>query len=259
MKLKETQNLFQDHMVRTNDQIDERFAALYETGKIPLDERVRVYRDNIVSGLAATMAQTFPTVRALCGEEFTRGLLRHYIRQNLPQSGWLEEYGADIPEFIATFPPAKQLPYLADSAKLDWCLSACEHAQDDYALSPKNLQGLERVGDVTLHLRTSAYLLYSPFPILKIRDFSLNPDHEEMSPPDLKGGETYVMIYRPYLKGEYIELSKDEYAFLKHIHGGESVASALEQTIEVFQDFDFNTFFQKFFNYETFRDVKANA
>ena len=253
MKLADVQNLFQNHMTRTDNEIDQEFAAPYETGKIPLDARLRVYRDNVVSGLAVTMAGTFPTIAALCGTEFTLGLLRHYIRENLPQSGWLEEYGADIPGFITTFPPAKSLPYLPDIARLEWYLSACEHAPDDNALKPEDLQKLQADQQVELKLRNSAYLMMSDFPLLKIRDFAHDSENENKEPPQLNAGKTYMMVYRPYLKAELLELSEEEYFFLKHLESGATVAQALRDVLEVHQRFDFNVFFQKFFEYMVFR------
>lgn len=259
MKLSKVQNSFQDHIIRKGKDIDDDFAIVCETGKIPLEERMKVYRDNIIGGLTITLADTFPTVRAICGEEFTLGMFQTYIRQNLPKSGWLEEYGVDIPEFIEEFEPAKQLSYLPDMARLDWYRCVCEHDQDDRPLKPEHLQDIKNFDLISLRLRTSAYLLKSEFPIMDIYDFTHDQNNENQSPPDLKSGPSYVLIYRPYLKAETIRLEKSEYDFLSKMEKGISISNVLENILEEHKSFDFNHFFQKFFSYETFREGVANA
>ena len=254
MKLSEIQDAFQDHMIRKVSDIDPAFAKLYQTGNIPLNERLRVYRDNVIGGLAVTLSESFPTVMALTGDEFAHGLMREYIRRNLPTSGSLQDYGDDLPDFIETFEAARGVPYLSDIARFDWVMDACEHAKDDVALRAEDLQNLMNAEDVHLLLRTSAYLLSSEYALTDIRNFALDPENHQKEAPAIKQSDnTYILIYRPYLKAEYLTLSKEEYDFFRLLEDKNPLNAALEQQLQTHQAFDFQSFLQKFISLETFR------
>src|SRR6266542_3456863 len=72
---------------------------------------------------AEALATTFPTVQALVGEDFFRMLARAFVGQSPPNQPVLAEYGAGFPAFIAGHDAARDLPYLADIARLDWALN----------------------------------------------------------------------------------------------------------------------------------------
>lgn len=253
MKLQDIQDSFQAHIIRRDNVIEDNFSHLYKTGHVPLEDRLKVYRDNIVGGLAANLIETFPTIKALCGADFTLSLLRSYIRENLPQSGCLEDYGADIADFIEEFPPAAPLPYLGDMARFDWAMSACEYAADDQAMQPRELQSITDMDHATLNLRSSVHLVSSKFPILKIRHYAHDPHHHRKDPPSLESGPEYVMVYRPYLKAEYVALTKEEFVFLSGIQKGQNIQKILGTLLSEYPTFDFAAFLQKFFGLQVFK------
>src|SRR4029079_2566626 len=73
--------------------------------------RFAVYRNNVVVGLIAALTGNFPAVCRIVGGEFFRALARAHVTAHPPASPILLDYGADFPEFIATFEPAASLPY----------------------------------------------------------------------------------------------------------------------------------------------------
>lgn len=126
-------------------------------------DRFDIYRNNVFASLGAALAKTFPVVETMLGGEYFSALALAFVRQSLPKSRILAEYGADFPGFIAQFPPLADYPYLADVARLEWSRIEAFRAPDD---EPD--RGTV-VGDALLNRRVklgaSARLLASPHPI----------------------------------------------------------------------------------------------
>jgi hypothetical protein len=93
-------------------------------------QRFRVYRNNVIVSLVDALADTYAVTQQLVGEEFFRAMARLYAYAQPPQSRLLAFYGADFPDFIAGFPPAAGLPYLADVARLEYRRVVAYHAAD---------------------------------------------------------------------------------------------------------------------------------
>ncbi len=83
------------------------------------DKRFAVYRNNVVSSLVTALADIFPTVQRLVGEDYFRAMARLHVIQEQPASPLLFEYGQGFANFIAAFEPARHLTFLADVARLE--------------------------------------------------------------------------------------------------------------------------------------------
>lgn len=92
--------------------------------------RFAVYRNNVLVSLVDALADTYPVTQTLVGEEFFRAMATIFARANPPLSPVLAYYGKEFADFIATFPPAATLPYLADLARLEYLRVAAYHADD---------------------------------------------------------------------------------------------------------------------------------
>jgi hypothetical protein len=92
--------------------------------------RFAVYRNNVIVGLIDALADAYPVVQLLVGEEFFRAMAVVFVRAQPPRSPVLAWYGAGLAEFIEGFPPATRLPYLADVARLEWLRVDAWHAAD---------------------------------------------------------------------------------------------------------------------------------
>ncbi|HJV93235.1 MAG TPA: DNA-binding domain-containing protein, partial [Azonexus sp.] len=93
-------------------------------------QRFRVYRNNVIVSLIDALADTFEVTQQLVGEDFFRAMARLYVYGHPPQSPLMAFYGASLPDFIETFPPAAGLPYLADVARLEYLRVVAYHAAD---------------------------------------------------------------------------------------------------------------------------------
>jgi hypothetical protein len=114
--------------------------------------RFAVYRNNVLSSLVDALASTYPVVAQLVGEAFFRAMAQLYVQQAPPHSPLLVEYGDDFAGFVETFAPARELPYLADVARLELLRVKAYHAADALPVAtaqlaavlaePERLQGL---------------------------------------------------------------------------------------------------------------------
>lgn len=134
--------------------------------------RFAVYRNNVVHSLVAVLADTFPVVRQLVGDEFFAAMARHYVIDHPPTSPLMHRYGAGLPAWIADFEPAAALPYLSDLARLEWLRLAAFHAADAAPIDANVLSALiaspERLAGAALVLHPSLSVVPSNHPIVSL-------------------------------------------------------------------------------------------
>jgi len=92
--------------------------------------RFAVYRNNVASSLIKALETRFPVIERLVGEAFFKGVAHAFIRAHPPRSPVLMEYGEAFPDFLAAFPPAQSLPYLADVARIEYARGEAYRAAD---------------------------------------------------------------------------------------------------------------------------------
>jgi hypothetical protein len=105
-----------------------------------------VYRNTIAKGCVDALAANFPTVASLVGDEWFRAAAALFAAEHPPTSAALLAYGEVFPDWLATFPPAGDLPYLPAMAWMDWrwtvalfAPEAAPLAAEAFALDPETL------------------------------------------------------------------------------------------------------------------------
>lgn len=78
-----------------------------------------VYRNTVLKACLDALQASYPTVCQLVGEAWFRAAAAVYVPQAPPVDGQLVRYGDGFADFLAAFPPAAELPYLAAVARLD--------------------------------------------------------------------------------------------------------------------------------------------
>lgn len=263
MRLNEAQALFSRTMLEHPDAVtnpDPALAGLFAGEESILPERLKIYRNNIVGSLTKAVQATYPLIEKLTGEDFSTGLMRSFVLENPPQEACLARYGAGLDQFIENFSPAKDLPYLADVARLEWAMNEAYYAPDDRPLTPSGLQNapFDELTDMNLPLRSSVRLLESRWPLVVLRDFCLKENRHESEMLDLKQGGCRVMVYRSGLSADIVPLEPAEYMFLRAVEAENTLGNALEITLKTFPGFDFQGFLQKHLALETFSALPAN-
>ncbi|MCU1738881.1 MULTISPECIES: HvfC/BufC N-terminal domain-containing protein [Pseudomonas] len=134
--------------------------------------RFAVYRNNVQSSLINALADSYPVVKALVGEDFFRAMASLYVQHFPPISPILNDYGQDFGSFIQGFSPAASVPYLADMARLERLRINAYHAADATPLSPEQigvyLAAPETLNTLQVHLHPSVAVLNSSHAVVSL-------------------------------------------------------------------------------------------
>jgi len=111
-----------------------------------------VYRNTVLKGCIDALQANYPAIVRLVGEEWFRAAAALHARAQPPSDTRLLLYGRDFPEFLRSFPPAADLPYLHGVALLDRFWTETHVAADAVALVPAALAclPLEQLGELVL-------------------------------------------------------------------------------------------------------------
>lgn len=264
MRLNEMQHRFRDIMLNEPDVLKTPppgFAAIFQEGDIPLPERLKVYRNNIVGGLTDILVVTFPVLEKLVGKDFLEQMARGFILENPPSEGCMNMYGAGFDDFIRGYGPAKDLPYLPDVAAFEIALTESYYADNDSPLTAEALADInpDTLSDLPLSLRSSARLMASEYPLNDIRKYCLDENRHEEETLDLDAGPARLMVYRPGIEVLVVNLQPDEYKMLDMLRKGATLGGAVEATLETCEEFDFQAFLSRHLELETFSALEANT
>jgi hypothetical protein len=242
LALRDLQAAFAAHIMGA-DRADLVAAVAGDT--IPAAARLSVYRHHVFESLGTALAATFPTVQALVGVDFFRGLARAFVGHALPAQPVLTEYGADFPAFIAGYEAARDLPYLADVARLDWALNLAFHAPLGGRLQAEDLSALpaERLPSVSLALAAGVVLISSRYPLDRIWETSQPGAANETV--DLNSGASNLLVLRRPDDAAFVSLSAGEAAFMAALTAGMSLERAAGAAFRADPAFELSTSFAR--------------
>jgi hypothetical protein len=201
----------------------------------PDARRFAVYRNNIAVSLIASIEARYPVTRRLVGDEFFRAMARAFIAHRKPRSAVILHYGADFPDFVAKFEPARALAYLSDVARLENAWVEAYHAAEDDPLAPAALAVVDpaAVGDLRVAFHPAARLLRSDYPAASI--WAGHQGEGEVKPPEHWRGEE-TLITRPDDDVLIRVLPAGGYCFADALQSGATLGEAHSMTD--FEGFD---------------------
>ncbi len=190
------------------------------------DKRLAIHRHHIASSLGKVLASTFPTVQTLVGADFFRRLAQAYVARDVPVQPVLAEYGAGFPGFVATWPAAEGLPYLADMARLDWALNTAFHSPRGPALTAADLAVLppERLATSSLVLAPGTVVIRSRYPIDLI--WAASQPGVPNEKVDLGRGAACLLVMRRTDDAGFMALSEGEAVFIEGVGEGLTLETA---------------------------------
>lgn len=196
-----------------------------------------VYRNNYRVGLIETLNMIYPVCGQIVGEAFMTGLAREYSKLHASHSGNLHLYGGSFGDFLQDFPPARELPYLADVARLEWAVHRSYYAIDQPALPASALAGVapEQVGALQFRLAAACQLLVSPWPIVAIWQ-GHQPGHQLQV--DLQAGGESALVSRHGGRVMVSAQGAGMAAMLQAIQQQQTLAIAADQALQAEPGFD---------------------
>lgn len=209
-------------------------------------DRLAVYIGNVYHNLRQALRDVYPVVDRLVGEQFFDHAANRYIRDNPSQSGDIQHFGHHFPRFLASFPPAASLSYLADTATLEWLMHESFHAADHAPLLFSELSNLAGAECSTLRFRLhpACRLFASSFPILKIWE-SNQPDAKNDERVDASAGCDWLLVRRIGFAVDIQPLHAAEFAMMHALREGRTVDDAYELALQQDPEFALGVFIER--------------
>jgi len=192
-----------------------------------------VYRNTVVKACIDALQANFPAVTRLVGEEWFRAAAGEYVTRERPREPSLLRYGATFPGFLAGFPPAIGLPYLADVARVDRFWTEAHAAAVAPVLRAQDLVGTDAtvLADATLVVHPAArWAWFGDAPIRSI--WSANRSAETSTGEIAWCGEG-VLLTRPDAAVGWCAIDAAACRFLDACAEGRCVAEAMDAALGV--------------------------
>jgi hypothetical protein len=198
------------------------------------DELLAIYRNTVRSTLLNALRLSYPAVQRIVGADFFEACVYQFIGERAPRSAYLNDYGGELPAFLAQFEPARSLPYLADVAQLEWAVNRALHAPDSIGLDLQRLAALDESArsGVRLQVHPGVSLLQLQFPADAIWRAVLDQDERAMAALELGGGPVHLLIERRSDTVLVQRLSAQAWQFAASLSAGTPLYAALDQAAQ---------------------------
>ncbi|MGU7779194.1 HvfC/BufC N-terminal domain-containing protein [Burkholderia sp. PU8-34] len=208
--------------------------------------RLAVYVNNVHQNLLEALRAVYPVVERLVGARFFAHAASRYIHDHPSASGDIQRFGSTLPAFLAHFAPAASLPYLADTAALEWLLHEVFHAADHAPLALSRLTSLLGMDCSALRFRLhpACRLFASDSPVLKIWQIN-QPGADPNETVDAGAGGDLLLIRRVGFAVDLEPLGQGEFAMLHALREGKPVDDAYELALLADRDFKLGEFIQR--------------
>ena len=201
-----------------------------------------VHAHNVQASLRSTLESAFPVTRLLVGAGFFAAMADRFVAAQPPRLGWLSAYGNEFAGFVARYPSASGLGYLADVARFEWARVRAANAADSPGLDLQALASLapEALQALRLSLHPAASLVFSDFPVFDIWRAHQQPDVEQcFAAVDLSAGPQYALVVRAgALEVGAVALGPGDAALLKAASEQACFGAACQAALDAEADYD---------------------
>lgn len=194
-QLKNTQNNFIDNLYLDNKTV---FAEI-KPSKVSKTSRIGIYQNNLFENLRNALELTYRNVFKTLGTKKFKEITYQYIKKNRSQSGNLDNYGQNFPEFL-------QNDFLQDLAKIDLILQKIYLFADEKPLNIEKLQKIdpEKLFDLKFKLSKTAFLMQSKYSLFATKNRQIP-----------RKNPCFFLIHREIFNCQAYKITKKEYQFLQ--------------------------------------------
>jgi hypothetical protein len=199
------------------------------------EARLNIYRNTFIANLTTALRLVYPAIHRLVGALFFESAARFFIEAQPPQRAWLDEYGADFPEFLAGFAPAASLPYLPGVARLERVVNTALHASDAAPLDLLDLAAIpaRNHGHIAFVPHPSISFVAADYPVDAIWQAVLAEDDAAMAAIDLVAGPVWLTVERNRSGVEVLRLPEPEWRFMSELCASRPLQEAIDAAPEI--------------------------
>ncbi len=217
-----------------------------------------VHRNSMAKAAADALVAQFPTVERVVGVAWLSAAAVAHAADYPPRKASLLDYGAGFANWLTIFPPAADMPFLADLARLDWLWTEAYFAADADAFDPDEIVrlGADTFATHTLTPHPAARWACFPAGIPSLWQ-ALQPPGEPPATFELDDAPECLLIVRPDLEVDHLVTGAGASAFLDACATGTSLADAAGQALAIEPHLDLAATFARLVSAGAFSTLKA--
>lgn len=215
------------HCLFNQDEVSLSFV-ISSTPQLSVKDRLAIYSGSITASHLKVLEETYPVCKRLVGDDFFKMMAVCFIKQTPSHQPTLNEYGKELVEFIAQYPPATALCYLSDVAKLEWAWQEALYGEYNDVFDLTKLENFspERYHFIKFALPKDSTLLQSNYPIYRI--WQTNRELNDNEVISLDEGGSYLLIWRRQYIMNVDVLTESEFTILQAIAAGKNLQQLIE-------------------------------
>lgn len=250
MHLQDLQARFANALLNTAS--DRQIEAHCSSPCLLIASRVAIYRGALEAIWSQTLANAYPVMQKLVGEDFFEILAADYGRQFPSRSGDLNAFGADFSQFLRRENAVVDFPYFADVADLEWGIHCAYYAADASSLTLAGF--LRAVGNAA----QESQLIFHPAVVLHqsaTASAAVWQAHQgdEVAALDMQlNTPSFALVSRRDWLVELQQLEESSYIALAALRDGRSLAVALELALATDASFNVAGALQSWFSLGVF-------
>jgi hypothetical protein len=138
--LEELQKTFLEFLFDPTQQMD---TEVTDGAHVNIEQRLNIYAEGYRLRLLDALADNFPALHTLLGDDEFHKLGRAYIQSHPSRHFSIRYFGDRLHHFLSTQAPYTDMPLLSEMASFEWLLRDVFDAADAAVLNTKDLQNVE--------------------------------------------------------------------------------------------------------------------
>lgn len=198
-----------------------------------------VYRNTWRKALVDALGDAYPVVAALIGPDAFQAIALQFIGKRAAPSPILANWGQGFADFIVAHDLNKDVPYLADVARLERLATEAHLSADANSLDPAQfIDFLEALGDDDVALHPAARFAWFETPAVTIWEAHQRPGQLDSFAPDWVAEG--ALVTRPEGAVVITRIDRETYLLLAGIQAGDALLTAAETATKASQFSDIN-------------------
>jgi hypothetical protein len=228
------QQAFQDYLSHQNNHTIETLIA--EGHSLPKTEQLEIYFNAYRLRLLEILAEDFPKLKILMGEEAFDQCGLFYIAVHPSKHFSVRYFGQHLNDFLRTEAPYSESPYLAEMAAFEWAFGNTLDAQDTDIVKLETLQTIppEKWGHLQFTFHPSLQILSLEWDIPQLWQ-TLNALEPPRQAVKQSAAITWI-AWRKELRTQYRSLTHSQVVMLNKLQSGMTFADLCEILCETIEE-----------------------